>query len=89
MSQSCARIRKLPLHDQMTQKAKIDILTGHEEIVTLHLILKIIFHSLFIEKKKKKKKACIFSKFAVNYESIQYCLTTICFKKTFFLNLKR
>ena len=57
MSQSRARIRKLPLHDHMTHVAKIDILTGHEEIVTLHLILKIIFHSLFIEKKEEKKHA--------------------------------
>ena len=35
---------------------KIDILTGHEETGTLHCILKIIFHCIFIE------KPCSFSK---------------------------
>ena len=31
MSQSHARIRKLPVHDHMTHVVKIDILTGHKE----------------------------------------------------------
>ena len=34
----------------MTHVIKIDILTGHEEMGNLHVILKIIFHSIFIEK---------------------------------------
>ena len=41
----------------MIHVVKIDILTGHEEMGNLHLILKIIFHSIFIE------KTCVFSNF--------------------------
>ena len=40
----------------MTDAVKIDILTGHKEIDKLHVILKIIFHCIFIE------KTCIFTK---------------------------
>ena len=40
MSQSRARIRKLPVHDYMTHVVKIDILTGHKEKGSLHFILK-------------------------------------------------
>ena len=40
----------------MTHVVRIDILTGHEEKVYLHFILKIIFHCIFIE------KPCIFLK---------------------------
>ena len=50
MSQSRARIRKLPAHDNTTHVVKIDILTGHEEMGNLNFILKIIFHCIFIEK---------------------------------------
>ena len=50
MSQSRARIRKLPVHDHMTHVVKIIILTGLEEKGNLHFILKIIFHCIFIEK---------------------------------------
>ena len=49
MSQLCAQIRKLPVHDQMTHIVKIDILSGHEEMGYLHFILKIIFNSIFIK----------------------------------------
>ena len=49
-SQSCARIRKLPVHDHMTRVVRIDILTGHEEKGNLHFILKIIFHCTFTKK---------------------------------------
>ena len=49
MSQSCARIRKLPVHDHMTHVVKIDILPGHKEKGNLHFILKIIFHCIFSE----------------------------------------
>ena len=44
-SLSRARIRKLPVHDHMTHVVKIDILTGHEEIGNLYVILKIIYLS--------------------------------------------
>ena len=50
MSQSRARIRKLPVHDHMTHMVKTDILTGHKEKGNLHFILKIIFHCIFIGK---------------------------------------
>ena len=40
----------------MTHVVKIDILIGHEEMGTLHFILKLIFNCIFIEKQ------CIFSK---------------------------
>ena len=43
MSQSRARIRKLPVHDYMTHVVKIDILTGHKEKGSLHFILKKYF----------------------------------------------
>ena len=56
MSQSHARIRKLPVHDHMTHVVKIDTLTGHKETGNLHFVLKIIFHCIFIG------KPCIFSK---------------------------
>ena len=42
--------KKLPVHDQMTHVVPIDILIGHEKMGTLHFILKIIFHYIFIEK---------------------------------------
>ena len=42
---------KIPVHDHMTHVVIIDILTGHEEKGNLHLIRKIIFHCIFIEKK--------------------------------------
>ena len=51
-----ARIRKLPVHDHMTKVFKIDFLTGHEEMGTLHFIMKIVFNCIFIE------KPCIFLK---------------------------
>ena len=49
-SQSRARISKLPVHDHMAYVVKIDILSGHEEMGNLHIILKIIFNCIFIEK---------------------------------------
>ena len=54
-SRSCARIRKLPVHDNTIHVVKSEILTGHEEKCNLHIILKIIFHCIFIG------KSCIFS----------------------------
>ena len=51
------QMRELTLHDHMTHVVEIDILTGHEEIGSLHFNLKIILHCIFIE------KPCIFSKF--------------------------
>ena len=49
MSQSHARMRKLPVHDHMRHVFKIDILIGHEEVDYLHFILKIIFHCISIK----------------------------------------
>ena len=64
MSQSCAQIRNLPVHSHMTHMVKINILTGHDKIVNLPFILKIIFHCKFIE------KPCILKTYSVNYEII-------------------
>ena len=50
MSQSRARIRKIPVHDHVKHVVKIDIFTGHEVKGNLHFILKIIFHCIFIKK---------------------------------------
>ena len=58
MSQARARIRKLSVHDLMTHVVKIDILTGQEEIGTLHFIQKIIFHCISIEKSMHFLKTC-------------------------------
>ena len=55
-SQLRARVRKLPVHDHMTNVVKSDIRTGHEEIDNLDCNLKIIFYCKFIE------NPCIFSK---------------------------
>ena len=56
MSLSRTGIRKLLVHDHVSHMVKIDNLTGHEERVNLHFILKINFHCTFME------KPCIFSK---------------------------
>ena len=58
MSQFRAEIRKLPdvVHDHMTHK--INILTDREEIGNLQLILKIIFHYIFIEKPLHFLRTC-------------------------------
>ena len=45
-SQPRAQIRKLPVPDHMTHV----VLSGHEEMGYLYIILKIIFNSIFIEK---------------------------------------
>ena len=52
---------------------KIDTLSGREEMGNLHIILKIIFHCIFIEKTMHFLKFC-----TVNYESIAYCSTKFC-----------
>ena len=67
MSQSCAGIRKLPVHDHMTHMVKIDILTGLEEKDNLHFILKIIFDCIFIEKNMQFLKTC-----TIYFEIIAY-----------------
>ena len=72
MSQPRARITKLPVHDHLTHVSKSS-LTGPENIGNLHIILKVIFHCIFVE------IPCVFSKFVrIIIKSIAYCLTEFC-----------
>ena len=53
----------------MTHVVKIDILTGYEEMINLHFMLKLLFTAYL-------SKDHAFSKtFTDNFESIAYCLT--------------
>ena len=73
MSQSHARIRKLPVYDHITHMVKIDILTGYEKTGNLHFILKINFHSIII-----KKTMHFLETYTVNYKTTAYCLMKFC-----------
>ena len=73
MSQSRARIRKLPALDHMTHVVRNGIPTSHEETGNLHFILNIILSLQIYRKTKHFLKIC-----SVDYESIAYCLTKFC-----------